>query len=81
MPSGCIWRFMHVLLSVTIMLTFFLFLKRKIVVGYNPLLVCNGKETTKLDVPFQHIFAKYEVVTSVLFIDRLFSFKLMIAST
>lgn len=33
----------------------------KIVVGYNPLLVCNGKETTKLDVPFQHIFAKYEV--------------------
>lgn len=33
----------------------------KIVVGYNPLLVCNGKETSKLDVPFQHIFAKYEV--------------------
>ncbi|XP_066376132.1 uncharacterized protein [Miscanthus floridulus] len=36
----------------------------KIVVGYNPLLVCNGEETpetTKLSVPIQRIFAKYEV--------------------
>ncbi|XP_066371287.1 uncharacterized protein [Miscanthus floridulus] len=36
----------------------------KIVVGYDPLLVCNGEETpetTKFYVPFQHIFAKYEV--------------------
>lgn len=36
----------------------------KIVVGYNPLVVCNGTETpnaTKFFAPFHHIFAKYEV--------------------
>ncbi|KAJ1258309.1 hypothetical protein BS78_10G065700 [Paspalum vaginatum] len=36
----------------------------KIVVGYNPLVVCNGTETpksTKFYAPFHHIFAKYEV--------------------
>ncbi|GJN00739.1 hypothetical protein PR202_ga17943 [Eleusine coracana subsp. coracana] len=36
----------------------------KIVVGYNPLVVCNEEETperTKFYVPFQRIFAKYEV--------------------
>ncbi|KAF8732987.1 hypothetical protein HU200_015340 [Digitaria exilis] len=40
----------------------------KIVVGYDPLVVCNEAEipeTAKFYVPFQHIFAEYEVNTYI----------------